>query len=173
MGTTEQLGPAQLAAGCRLCEVAFAGECFGDEDWRHALGGVHALVHDDGRLVAHGALVPRRFLHGGRVLRVGYVEAVAVDPGLRRRGLGSAVMAALEESVRRDHDAGALSATDDGAALYAARGWLRWSGTTWALTPSGRVRTEDDDGSVFVLPGDVGLDVAAELTCDWREGDLW
>jgi aminoglycoside 2'-N-acetyltransferase I len=69
----------------------------------------------------------------------------------------------------QSYDAGALSATGDGALLYAARGWQRWRGSTWALTPSGQARTEHDDDAVFVLP------VAAELdpTCDWRDGDLW
>jgi aminoglycoside 2'-N-acetyltransferase I len=59
-------------------------------------------------------LVQRRVVHGGRALRVGYVEAVAVAPSHRRRGLGSAVMAVLEEALRQAYEAGALSATDDG-----------------------------------------------------------
>ncbi len=66
----------------------------------------------------------------------------------------------------------ALSASDAGAALYAARGWLPWQGPTSVLTPAGVVRTPDDDGGVFVLPAP-GLDRTAELTCDWREGDVW
>ncbi|MCA0143501.1 GNAT family N-acetyltransferase [Blastococcus sp. LR1] len=170
---TAQLDAGALAEVRRLLDAAFRGERFGDDDWRHALGGVHALVRNDSRLVAHGALVPRSFLHAGRPLRVGYVEAVAVHPAERRRGLGSAVMAELEDVVRREYDAGALSATEDGAALYRARGWLRWQGTAWALTPAGRIRTAEDDDAVFVLPAVAELDVTGELTCDWRTGDLW
>jgi aminoglycoside 2'-N-acetyltransferase I len=30
-----------------------------------------------------------------------------------------------------------------------------------------------DDGSVFVLPVGVDVDVEAELMCDWRDGDVW
>jgi aminoglycoside 2'-N-acetyltransferase I len=82
-------------------------------------------------------------------------------------------MAALEVVVRRAYDAGALSATDDGALLYIARGWLPWRGSTWALTPDGRVRTTEDDDAVFVLPCATTLDLDGELTCDWRDGDLW
>jgi aminoglycoside 2'-N-acetyltransferase I len=169
---TAQLTPAARRAARELVERAFGGE-FTDEDWDHALGGLHALVHEGGDLVAHGAVVARTLLHGDRTLRTGYVEAVAVDPGRRRRGHASAVMAALEDVVRGAFDIGALSATDDGAALYAARGWQRWRGATWALTPSGRVRTPEDDDAVFVLPAGVALDPAADLTCDWRSGDLW
>jgi aminoglycoside 2'-N-acetyltransferase I len=82
-------------------------------------------------------------------------------------------MAALEDVVRGAYDLGALSATDDGAALYRARGWQPWRGSTWARTPSGRIRTPQDDDAVFVLPAGAALDLAGELTCDWRDGDLW
>jgi aminoglycoside 2'-N-acetyltransferase I len=169
---TADLSPATRRAARVLVDRSF-GSDFSDQDWDHALGGLHALVHDGGELVAHGAVVQRRLLHGGRTLRAGYVEAVAVNPALRRRGLASAVMAALEDVVRTAYDLGALSATDDGAALYRSRGWQPWRGTTWALTPEGRVRTPEDDDAVFVLSASADLDVTGELTCDWRDGDLW
>jgi aminoglycoside 2'-N-acetyltransferase I len=35
------------------------------------------------------------------------------------------------------------------------------------------VRTEDADGAVYVLELSVPLDLAGELTCDWRDGDVW
>ena len=169
---TAQLGPADLEAVRRLLDVAFEGD-LSDADWSHALGGVHALVHAGGDPVAHGAVVQRRFLHGGRTLRVGYVEAVAVHPAFRGRGHASAVMAALEDVVRASSDAGALGATEAGAPLYRHRGWQAWRGTTWALTPTGRMRTPEDDDAVFVLPVGPPLDLDGELTCDWRDGDLW
>lgn len=34
-------------------------------------------------------------------------------------------------------------------------------------------RTPDDDRSLFVLPIGVELDTTAEITCDWRDGDVW
>ena len=169
---TAQLDAATLSTARAMLHEAFAGD-FGNDDWDHALGGLHALVHDAGRLVAHGAVVQRRLIHGGRALRAGYVEAVAVAAGHRRRGHASAVMAALEDVVRRGYDVGALGATGDGAPLYAGRGWQRWRGTTWALTPAGRVRTPEDDDGVFVLPAGAPLDTSGELTCDWRDGDVW
>lgn len=144
-----------------------------DQDWEHALGGVHALVWEARRLIGHAAVVQRRLLHGGRALRTGYVEGVAVSADRRRRGHGAAMMDALERVVRGAYELGALGASDAGAALYAARGWKAWQGQTWALTPDGRVRTEEEDGSVFVLEVAVALDLGGELTCDWRDGDVW
>jgi aminoglycoside 2'-N-acetyltransferase I len=161
-----------LVAVRRLLDEAFAGR-FDDADWDHTLGGLHALAWQDGELVGHGAVVQRRLVHGGRALRTGYVEGVAVASGHRRRGVASAVMGALEELVLGAYDLGALSASDDGAALYTARGWQRWRGPTSVLTPTGPVRTPDDDGAVFVLPGAVTLDLDGSLSCDWRDGDAW
>jgi aminoglycoside 2'-N-acetyltransferase I len=58
------------------------GDELEEEDWEHALGGMHALAWADGRLVAHASVVQRRLLHGGRALRAGYVEGI-VDPARR------------------------------------------------------------------------------------------
>ena len=144
-----------------------------DQDWEHSLGGMHALVWEGGELIGHAAVIQRRLLHGGRALRAGYVEGVGVREDRRRRGHGGAMMAALERVIRGAYDLGALGTTDEGAIFYAARGWMRWTGPTSALTPRGILRTEEDDGWVYVLPLAVALDPAAELTCDWREGDVW
>jgi aminoglycoside 2'-N-acetyltransferase I len=169
---TGALEPAVLADARALLEQVFDGELT-PEDWQHCLGGMHALARgDDGDLLAHAALVQRRLVHQGRILRAGYVEGVGVRADARRRGLGGAVMAPLEELGRRAFDVVALAASDEALAFYGSRGWHLWRGPTSALTPEGVVRTPDDDDCVFVLDP-VGLDLSGELTCDWREGDLW
>ena len=169
---TAQLDAATLALARALLDEAFGGD-FSDGDWEHGLGGLHALAWEGAELVGHGSLVQRRLLHGGRALRAGYVEALGVLPDRRRRGHGAAIMEALEGALRRAYDLGALSATDDAARLYEARGWRRWRGATSALTPSGIRRTPEDDGSVWVLPLAAAVDLRGELTCDWRDGDVW
>jgi aminoglycoside 2'-N-acetyltransferase I len=155
-----------------LLDAAFEGD-FSDHDWEHALGGIHALVWDGADLVGHAALIQRRLLHGGRALRAGYVEGVGVRGDRRGRGHGAAMMSALERVLRGAYDLGALGATDDAVRLYEARGWKRWRGPTSALTPDGILRTQDDDGSVYVLQIATPLDLDGELTCDWRDGDVW
>ncbi len=144
-----------------------------EQDWEHALGGVHALVWDDGHLIGHASLIQRRLLHRGRALRAGYVEGVAVHADRRRRGHGGALMTALERVARRAYDVAALGATDEAAQFYAARGGQLWLGPSSALTPHGIQRTEGDDGCIHVLPLSVPLDLHGELTCDWRDGDVW
>jgi aminoglycoside 2'-N-acetyltransferase I len=169
---TADLDSATREAARALLHDAFRGD-FSDQDWEHALGGVHALVWEGAELIGHASLVQRRLLHGGRALRAGYVEAVGVRADRRRRGHAGAMMEALERVLRGAYEVGGLSASDAAAGFYAARGWKRWRGPTSALTPTGIARTEDDDGGVHVLPLTVPLDLAGELTCDWRDGDVW
>jgi aminoglycoside 2'-N-acetyltransferase I len=169
---TADLGAATLAEARELMDAAFAGR-FDDDDWEHALGGIHAVVREEGVLVAHGSVVGRRLLYGGRALRTGYVEAVAVAPDRRGRGHAGAVMEALERVIRGAYELGALSASELGVPHYEGRGWLVWEGPLSVLAPDGIARTEEDDGSVYVLPVSAELDRSAPLACDWRAGDVW
>ena len=167
---TADLTAAELVEARDLLDRSF--DDFSDHDWAHSLGGLHALVVEEGRLLAYGTLVSRELWHRGSSLRCGYVEAVAVHPNHRRRGLGSVVMAALEERAPA-YDVLALSASTQGAALYAARGWLLWRGPSHVMTPDGPIPTPDDDGAIYVLPGSAPLELDAPIVCDWREGDVW
>lgn len=147
---------------------------FTDDDWTHGLGGMHAWIEaEDGVPVAHACVVARRLVHGGRVLRCGYVEGVAVRADHRRQGLAQRVLDEIERIVRDGYEVGALGATNEAIPLYRSRGWQLWRGRLSGLTPDGMRPTPDDQGGVFVLPGSAPLDLDGELTCDWREGDLW
>jgi aminoglycoside 2'-N-acetyltransferase I len=168
---TADLEPATLSAARAILYDVF--DDMTEHDWEHSLGGMHALVWEGDELVGHAAVVQRRLLHGGRALRAGYVEGVGVRADHRRRGHGAAMMDALERVVRGAYELGALGATDEAVALYERRGWKLWQGPSSALTPAGVRRTPDEDGAIYVLPGAVALDLAGELTCDWRDGDVW
>jgi len=151
----------------------FGEDEFTEHDWEHALGGIHALAWEGDELVGHASVVQRRLVHGGRALRAGYVEGVGVRADRRRRGHAGAMMAELERVLRAAYEIGALGATDVAVPFYTSRGWQRWRGPTSALTPDAVVRTPDEDGSVYVLPLSAPLDLDGELTCDWRDGDVW
>jgi aminoglycoside 2'-N-acetyltransferase I len=166
---TGDLSAGERAAGRALLYAVF--DDMDESDWEHSLGGLHAMVWDGPDLIGHAALIQRRVLHNGRAWRTGYVEGVAVRTDRQGQGHGSLMMDALERVLRVAYDLGALGATDEGAAFYAGRGWRRWQGPTSALTPTGIVRTPDADDAVYVLGGP--LDVTGELTCDWRDGDVW
>ena len=157
---------------CQMVTAAFGGD-FTDDDWEHALGGMHALIWHRGAIIAHAAVVQRRLLYHGDALRCGYVEGVAVREDFRGQGLVRALLDGAEQVIRGAYQVGAVSSSDLARGIYAARGWLRWRGPTSALAPTGPTRTPDDDGAVFVLPVGISLDTSADLMCDWRAGDLW
>jgi aminoglycoside 2'-N-acetyltransferase I len=169
---TSDLDKRTLQAARDLLKEVF-GDDLTDEDWEHALGGIHALTWSTGELVGHASVIQRRLIHAGRALRTGYVEAVGVRPDHQRQGHATAMMTALERVIKGAYDLGALGATDEAARMYESRGWLKWQGTTWALTPQKTIRTEEDDNCIYVLPTTTPLDITAPLTCDWRDGDPW
>ncbi len=169
---TSALDAATLRGARALLDEVFAGEMT-DPDWEHALGGMHALAWEADELVGHASVVQRRLLHRGRALRTGYVEGVAVRADRRRRGYAGAIMDELEKVIRGAYDLGALGASDEGIAFYAARGWKQWRGRTWALTPDGLKRTREEDGYIYVMEVAVALDPPSDLTCDWRDGEVW
>ena len=169
---TAYLERSVLAAARGLLDDVFAGDMT-DADWEHALGGIHALAWEEGALVGHASVIQRRLWLGGRALRTGYVEGVGVRGDRRGRGVGAALMEQVERVVRGAYDLGALGTTELARGFYAARGWQLWQGPSAALTPRGIERTPGDDGGIYVLPVSVDVDLAAEIVCDWRDGDVW
>jgi aminoglycoside 2'-N-acetyltransferase I len=169
---TSSLDAGTLRAVRTLLDEAFDGDV-DDNDYEHALGGIHAMLWEGRDLIGHGSVVLRRLLHGGRALRTGYVEGVAVRPDLQRQGHGASLMAELENVIRRAYELGALGSSEIAASFYAARGWLKWSGTALAITPGGLKRTPEEEGWIYVYPVDTPLDLDGDLACDWRDGDVW
>lgn len=146
---------------------------FSDDDWQHALGGVHFVLDVDGVVAAHASVVRRELHVGGRSLRTGYVEAVATAPDRQRQGLGSRLMEVVSAYVRERFELGAL-----GTGLhdfYARFGWRPWPGPSFVRAPEGLRRTQDEDGLILVLltQSTPPLDLHAPITCDWRAGDPW
>lgn len=176
VAATGELGAAELTALRALWHDAFDGD-FADTDADHALGGVHVLAHLDGVLVGHASVVPRSILVGeGDALTVwdaGYVEAVCTLRPVRGRGVGRAVMRALQEELVARHDLGVLST---GVPLfYESLGWRSWRGPSYVVRAGGRQRTPEDDDSLMVLVVDPDrpLDLTAPIACEERPGDDW
>ena len=157
----------------RTLVAAAFGDDFGEDDWQHALGGVHVVLERDGLLLAHAAVVPRELHVAGVPLLAGYLEAVAVERGHQRQGLGSRVLEEVSRVVRDDFELGALST---GAhRFYERAGWERWQGPTYVRTAAGEVRTPEEDDAVMVLRcrPTSRLDLTAPISCPAREGDDW
>lgn len=175
--TTDELTADEVAAIRALMVAAFGppgtADGFDDDDWQHALGGVHVVLDVDGEIVAHAAVVEREIHVGGRPLRTGYVEAVATAPALQRSGHGTAVMEAVGDIIRERYELGALGTGSHG--FYARFGWRTWQGPTAVRTGSGDVPSPGEDGFIMVLatPTSPPLDPTLPITSDWRPGDAW
>ena len=172
---THELRPSEIEAIRAIMTAAWPDpdEGFTDDDWAHGLGGLHVLAEEDGEIVAHASVVEREIHVAGRPLRTGYVEAVATRPDHENRGIGSAVMEAIDEHIDATYELGALGTGR--LSFYERLGWVRWRGPTSVRTADGEQRTPDEDGFVMVrrTPTSPPLDLDAPISCDWRTGDVW
>jgi aminoglycoside 2'-N-acetyltransferase I len=173
--STDGLAPDELSAIRALMNVAFGTgeEAFADEDWAHALGGLHVVLDLDGEILSHASIVERPLEIAGRLYRTGYVEAVATDPSRQGEGLGTQVMDATTEHIKMSFELGALGTGRH--AFYERLGWETWQGPAFVRSPDGEQRTPDEEGYILVLrtPTSPPFDLTEKISCDWRPGDVW
>jgi aminoglycoside 2'-N-acetyltransferase I len=173
--TSDELAPDEIARLRELFRAAWGEDSdqFTDEDWEHAVGGLHFILEAGGRIVAHASVVERELRTSGHVLPTGYVEAVATRPTHQRRGHGSTLMRQVDGYIDQAFQLGALGTGNVG--FYERLGWVVWKGPTFVRTDSGLVRTGEEDGSVLVrfTPTSPDLDLWAPISCEWRPGDVW
>jgi aminoglycoside 2'-N-acetyltransferase I len=171
---SSELSPAQRSSLRRLFSESWSGEGeFTEQDWNHAMGGMHFLVEQGHGIVAHAAVVARILHPGDFVLKTGYVEAVTTKVSHRRRGLGAAIMLAVGRHIDRHYELGALDTGQPD--FYERFGWRIWQGPTFVRTEQGLERTEKEDGLVMIrlTPTSPALDVTKSVSCDSRPGDAW
>ena len=173
--TTPELAAAEVAEIRSLMERAFGDgeEAFAEEDWTHALGGLHLVLDLDGEVVTHAAVVERRLHLGERPVQAGYVEAVATAPGRENLGFGSLVMEAVNAHIRATFELGALGTGRH--RFYERLGWVTWRGPAYVRTPDGPRRTPDDEGYILVLrtPTSPPFDLDEPIACEPRVGEDW
>jgi aminoglycoside 2'-N-acetyltransferase I len=171
---SEELGDDDWAQLTALCVAAF------DEPWDgywESIGpGVHVIAElPDGTVQAHACVVERLLYPGTLVVRTGYVEGVAVWPGVQRAGFGTLVMTEIGRLIDERYELGALGTGSH--AFYERLGWRIWRGPTWIRHPDGRRdRSADEDGNIMVrLTPDSPerLDLTDPIAVDWRPGEVW
>lgn len=160
-----------LAPGIRaFLNEAYEGD-FSESDFENALGGQHFIRSESGRLIAHASVVARSISIDGTAWKVGYVEAVAVAADFRGRGFGRQIMQQVTGFCRSGYQVAMLSTGEHG--FYERFGWVRLDAKSFAETPSGLVRTEDDDDGLMVLTALENILAADQIACDFRNGDVW
>src|SRR4029077_15736923 len=108
--TTAELSSADVAALRALLWAAFptGEEGFTEDDWDHALGGVHFVLEISGAIVGHASVVERELHVGDGRVRTGYVEAGAIDPARQGGGWGTRLMREVTEHIGSRYELGAL-----------------------------------------------------------------
>jgi aminoglycoside 2'-N-acetyltransferase I len=131
----------------------------------------HVVAYLDGRLVGH-AVWSTRWLQteGTELLRTAYVDAVATDPDLWGRGIGSAVIERLAEETA-GYDLRALST--DRPTFYERLGWQRWLGPIAVRKEDEIVPTPDETVLIRPTPRSPHIDHRSLLTAEWRGGQPW
>ena len=173
---TSALTPVEIGAIRAILDDAFGPDeedRFTEDDWDHAVGGVHFVLDLDGAIVAHASVVERTLAIDDRPVRAGYVEAVAVAPGHQGAGFGSLLMSDVTSWVAERFDLGALGT--DRHHFYGRLGWQTWRGPSAVRAPDGMRRTPDEDGYIMVLatPTSPLFRLTDPISCDWRPGDVW
>jgi len=142
-----------------------------EDDWQHALGGVHFVAQAEGEIVAYSSVAERELEVDGLSIRSGYVEAVATAVAFQGKGIGSLLMQEVNAYIRERFQLGALGTGRH--SFYERLGWLTWKGQTWVRTGDGPRRSPEEDGYILVLPTPTSpeLDLAAPIACGWRAGD--
>jgi aminoglycoside 2'-N-acetyltransferase I len=163
---TDELSPDSLSTLRTFLDGVFPD--FSDDNWNHALGGVHFLIAGGKEPVAHASVVPRPVSIGGRAVRTGYVEAVSVTRARQRCGLGTALMREANDFIRDQYEIGVLETIQNG--FYERLGWRTWTGPTGVASDGGWTPTPHQDGNVMILPTQTTpvLDESQPIVTDWR-----
>jgi aminoglycoside 2'-N-acetyltransferase I len=144
---SDALRPDEVAALRELFDEAWRddAEGFTDQDWSHAVGGVHVIA------AAEGAWWRTRPLSNGSCRPA----AVACGPGtsrpsrraraISRQGLGSLVIGEVGELIDRTYPLGALATGVVG--FYERLGWVAWEGPTSVRTAAGRFERRPRTGT--------------------------
>ncbi len=174
--STAELTTGEVAAIRAIMVDAFGqdeDERFTDDDWDHALGGIHFVLDIDGEVVTHASVVERTLHIGDRPIWTGYVEAVATAPAHQGVGYGSLVMTDATTLIRERFELGCLGTGRQ--SFYARLGWRTWRGRSAVRTADGLIPTPDDDGYLMVLstPSSPPFDLTDPISCAWRPGDVW
>ena len=166
---TNSLVPRVLQQVHALCNEAYGEDvtrCFADVG-----PGIHLLGWHGPALVSHVMWVDRMlYLEGHEPLRSAYVELVATRTRDLRHGYATNLMQRLALEIQA-YDIGALSPAN--TSLYDRVGWERWRGALFHRTAGGVVPDPGEEVMVLRLPGSPAFDLTADLSVDWRPGEVW
>ncbi len=131
----------------------------------------HVIARRDGRLVGHAVWSARTvFMSDGSGLESAYVDAVATEPDLQRRGIGSAVIQRLNREID-DYEVGCLST--ERVSFYEGNGWELWAGPKGVKLDDGIDMTPEQRVMIRRTRRTPMLDLSSLLVITPRRGEPW
>ena len=168
--STAALTAATREAIVALCTRAFARDFTTLFDF--VIDSMHVLAREHDILVAH-ACWAIRWLQPENLppLRTAYVDAVATEPALQGRGIGTIVMQRFAREAA-GYQLNALS-SEQAVGFYERLGWERWRGPLAARTPAGLEPTPGHLVLIHRTPTTPALDLDGRLIAHDRPHHPW
>lgn len=165
---THELSSHQITELKQFLHDAFDGE-FSDEDFEHCVGGVHFLLMVEGTLIGHASVIERALRIDTTELRIGYLEAMAIAELSRGKGWGSHLLTSVNDYIRLQFGAGALSTGDN--SFYTHAGWQTWHGPSHIIRDQQWFASPEEDGGIMTL--DIEGSRMEPIAIEHRAGDAW
>ena len=154
-----------------LMNDAFEGD-LSEEDWQHTYGGIRFMGYLNDELIGHGAVILRSMKVDGDEIKVGYVEAIAIDPRHWRQGYGSRLISEITLYCRSKFSFSMLSTSEK--AFYRKYGWMDFEGESYVSQAEVEVRSkEEDEGLMYLFGRNEIARVPRKIVCESRSGDAW
>ncbi len=155
---TTQLTPDDYAEMAALFDREYAagwGPWHPRTKYGYAEGELHALARLDGRLVGYAASARRFIGVGEQEVVVAGMGGVMADPDVRRRGVGRAVVAALQEAGRAAAPTpfGLLGCREEVVAFYQSCGFRRTDQVVRDVSPRDGMTVVESNGPTMICAG--------------------
>lgn len=132
---------------------------------------VHVLAKLAGKLISHATWITRWIQIGDSApFRTAYVEGVATAAKFRGCGYASAVMTRLQAEIQ-EFELGGLSPAE--TSLYSRLGWEYWQGLLYGRRGDALIPFPEDGAMIFRLPKTPKIDLCAQASIEWRQGEVW
>ncbi len=134
--------------------------------------GLHVVAKHAGTIIGH-AMVTTRWVQpeGNPIMETAYIDAVSVSPEYHSKGVGTAVMQRIAESI----DGYQIACLETSRpSFYEHLGWERWQGPKAGRRGSELIPTPDEQHVMILrLPKTPNLDLNGLLTIEDQIARIW
>lgn len=169
---TEDLSEQERNSIVSLCIAASGEPSFAELFVWVPSGGLHVVAKHAGKIIGH-AMATTRWAQPEEhpILETAYIDAVSVMPERHGKGVGSAVMQRIAESIQAFEIACLETSRPS---FYEHLGWERWRGPKAGRRGHELIPTPDEQNVMILrLPKTPVLNLRGLLTIEHQEVRIW